>query len=41
MCLILHYLKCGHKIEVARAQFLNMMFVGVHLLVVLTYIYYI
>jgi len=34
-------MKCGHKIEVGRAQFMNMFFASVHLSVVLRYIYYI
>jgi hypothetical protein len=34
-------LKCGHKIGVGRAQFLNKLFASVHLSVVLRYIYYI
>ena len=37
--LFLHYIKCGHKIEVGRAEFLNMFFASVHLSVVLRYIY--
>jgi len=37
----MHDLKCGQKIEVGRAQFLNMCFASVQLSVVLRYIYYI
>ena len=41
LCLLLRDIKCGHKIEVACAQFLNTVFASVHLSVVLRYIYYI
>jgi len=34
-------LKCGQKIDVGHAQFLNIIFASVHLSVVLRYIYYI
>jgi len=37
----LNDLKCGYKIDVGRAQFLNMFFASVYLSVVLSYIYYI
>jgi len=37
----LHDLKCCQKIDVGRAQFLNMCFASVQLSVVLRYMYYI
>ena len=41
MGLFMKYLKYSHKIEVGCAQLLNIFFTGVHLSVVLRYIYYI
>ena len=40
-CQVLRDLKCGHKIEFGRAEFLKKFFASVHLSVELRYIYYI